>query len=340
MDGTRFDALAKGLASARSRRGVVKGLGAALLGAAGLARFGGAEAKPACRGAGHPCEGNQTCCGDLVCVASGPGAAKRCTASCSDEQVMFKGACCTPATTCPDGACGSISDGCGGTLNCSCGGGNTCCGNNCIDTASDPSNCGGCGSDHVCPGLGTPYTNVTCSGGECFMSCQGEHYDVNGDPSDGCEAADSPVGNHTQATATVYDPVFCSNGTNTTITGRMVSDKQTHASPAIAGFDLATGSAPDWHYVPAPGGFSCVNDLKATLTIMGSSMPGNCYRLTAITDRIGVSASALTNASGVADVSIGAPAYSDNGWVAFEVSKFCSALSLVESVDYTIVFHL
>lgn len=144
MDGNRFDELTRGLAHGRSRRGVMKGLGAAVLGAAGLARLGGVEAKTTCRNAGHPCEGNQTCCDGLVCVASGPGAALRC-AACPDGTVIDDGACCTPdshdvtcagkcgpvvnncgqtvdcgspITTCPAGACGSVDDGCGGTLDC------------------------------------------------------------------------------------------------------------------------------------------------------------------------------------------------------------------------------
>jgi len=44
---------------------------------------GGAESLPAssCRDVGHPCEGNQECCAGLACVASGPGAALRCSSS-------------------------------------------------------------------------------------------------------------------------------------------------------------------------------------------------------------------------------------------------------------------
>jgi len=79
MDPTKFDAFAKRLAAGGvSRRGVLRGLGGALL--AGLGGAGAAGADPACRGEGHPCEGNQDCCAGLVCAASGPGAALRCTA--------------------------------------------------------------------------------------------------------------------------------------------------------------------------------------------------------------------------------------------------------------------
>jgi hypothetical protein len=66
-----------------------------LLGLPGLAK-----AVPACRNAGHPCEGNQDCCSSLICVASGPGAAKRCTA-CPTGQIPC-GNACIPACAASD----------------------------------------------------------------------------------------------------------------------------------------------------------------------------------------------------------------------------------------------
>jgi hypothetical protein len=50
---------------------------------------GGAEVGPGnsgCRGAGHPCEGNQVCCPGLTCGQEGPGNAMRCSAG-SDTSV-------------------------------------------------------------------------------------------------------------------------------------------------------------------------------------------------------------------------------------------------------------
>src|SRR5215207_9139219 len=44
---------------------------------------GGADGGPGnsgCRGAGHPCEGNQVCCAGLTCGPDGPGNALRCSA--------------------------------------------------------------------------------------------------------------------------------------------------------------------------------------------------------------------------------------------------------------------
>jgi hypothetical protein len=62
--------------------------------------------KSACRDAGHPCEGNQECCnpGTTICVASGPGAAARCT-PCPDGQIACANKCipaCTALDQCHD----------------------------------------------------------------------------------------------------------------------------------------------------------------------------------------------------------------------------------------------
>jgi hypothetical protein len=41
----------------------------------------------ACRGEGHPCEGNQECCAGLICNSGGPGSANRCNVADDDECV-------------------------------------------------------------------------------------------------------------------------------------------------------------------------------------------------------------------------------------------------------------
>lgn len=53
------------------------------------------------------------------------------------------------------------------------------------DTTSDPNNCGQC--DHVCP---TPqHSTVACQNSQCGHGpCDPGYYDVNGDPTDGCES--------------------------------------------------------------------------------------------------------------------------------------------------------
>ena len=95
MDASRFDRLARGLAAGRdSRRRLLARAGGAFVVGLGLVSppVAAQEDKdkdkgngPACRGEGHPCEGNQTCCAGLTCVPSGPGAADRCTAGTTAE---------------------------------------------------------------------------------------------------------------------------------------------------------------------------------------------------------------------------------------------------------------
>jgi hypothetical protein len=147
-------------------------------GLAALAVRGRAGAAPSCREAGHPCEGDQTCCDQLVCVVSGPGNARRCT-SCPAGTVFVGGTCCTPVATCPAGqACGTAPDGCGGTLACGtcaacqiCGSGNTCV------TAADGSPCPGgvccagtcqaCCTDADCPASTNRCSKLVCAAGQC-----------------------------------------------------------------------------------------------------------------------------------------------------------------------------
>lgn len=159
MDGKRFDALARALGATRSRRHTVLALvGSALAGwlpEAGLAkphdhrasrrrkrratkakRRHRIKAAAACRPAGHPCQGNQTCCPGLICELTEPGAAKRCAPCPAMRQC--DGACCGADEICcleagqpidgrracqPAGTvCCAPEDG-GGT----CGSGETCC---------------------------------------------------------------------------------------------------------------------------------------------------------------------------------------------------------------------
>jgi hypothetical protein len=150
MDGSRFDTLTRSLTRLGSRRAAIRSVLAGSLGLLGVADM---AAKPKgkgkkeqkrrdqnrptrrkvqaaakkCRPEGHPCEGNQrdSCCSGLVCMASAPGKAERCT-PCPPGSVIFEGACCTPAA-CPSGTCGAgISDQCGGTITCRCPIGENC----------------------------------------------------------------------------------------------------------------------------------------------------------------------------------------------------------------------
>ena len=196
MDGSRFDTLTRSLTRLGSRRAAIRSVLAGSLGLLGVADM---AAKPKgkgkkeqkrrdqnrptrrkvqaaakkCRPEGHPCEGNQrdSCCSGLVCMASAPGKAERCT-PCPPGSVIFEGACCTPAA-CPSGICGAgISDQCGGTITCpGCTSPETCGGRGvsylCGDPACVPSSCTAANGVKYCGTIGDG-----CGGSlNCGTSC-------------------------------------------------------------------------------------------------------------------------------------------------------------------------
>jgi hypothetical protein len=79
----------------------------------------------------------------------------------------FGGGCtddsqCPPGTLCSGTYCSPPTCDTGNTL-CSGDGGNLCCGTTCVDTGSDPANCGNCGI--TCPAA----QGATCNNGQCTL---------------------------------------------------------------------------------------------------------------------------------------------------------------------------
>jgi hypothetical protein len=183
-----------------------------------------------------------------------------------------------------------------------------------------------------------PNDNVTCDSSQsCTFSCQGENYDVNADPSDGCEVADSPTGNHTQATAKDEGMITdCDTGSNTDInfTGILPSDATVHANPSVAGFDPATGSAPDFLKALGVGNVFCQNDLVVFLAVTGSTAP-SCYKLTVVSDKF--TYSCTTDSTGACSINHLNGQFSDNTEVYFEVSRTCSTPH--ETAHYALSGH-
>jgi hypothetical protein len=208
----------------------------------------------------------------------------------------------------------------------------------CSGATGTPTNCGSCGN--ICPGYQQPNDNVTCNAQQmCTFSCQGEHYDVDKNMGNGCEAVDAPQGNHTVSTA-AHEPDVSdcdSGGVDFSFTGTLLSDTRVHENPAIVGFDTASGSAPDWYTFKGVGHTLCQNDLVLTLTVNGSSSPA-CYKMTVITDK--VSYSCQTNSSGTCNINHNSGGqFSDDTMINVEVQKTCST-SVTENVTYTVSGHL
>ena len=126
---------------------------------------------------------------------------------------------------------------------------------------------------------GLPPRMRACAGTRCLFSCVGENYDVDGSPLTGCEVADTAPGTHTRATARFQGSPSCFDDESAfSISGNIPSDTRVHEMPAPSGFDMTTGSAPDWHRFFGTGGTFCVNDLSVSLAVSGADSP-TCFRL-------------------------------------------------------------
>jgi len=206
------------------------------------------------------------------------------------------------------------------------------------NTQNDVDNCGAC--DFVCPGGNQTTATATCVNQTCAFTCKGDNYDVDGDPTNGCEAPDDGHNNHTPATIRSLGSKSCDNSSSrTSFSGRIVSDNRQHL-PAPAGFDPTTGAAPDWWVVSASGGTFCSNDLVASITTTGGAATGTCYRLTVETNR--VTRTANVSGSGTASIpSCSGSCYTDGTTIRFKVEKTCSTSeSVPESIGYTVSFNL
>jgi hypothetical protein len=143
MDPNQFDAITRSLGTARSRRSMLRTLGAAALGAVGLAGARRADAAPG---------GNSACA--HFCQQLPPGPQR---GQCVSDAAHGTGLCYQ---------CGPAAPGTSLTL----------CGTTCVDTSNDVTNCGGCG--HVCP-TGETCTNGQCAatctrpGGPCDLANPG-----------------------------------------------------------------------------------------------------------------------------------------------------------------------
>lgn len=146
MDAPRFDAVARSLASARSRRSFLRGL----LGG-GIAVVAASQATPAAAACIPPgprnfCNFDVECCANAICSGG--------ACSCRSGYKTCGTACIPTTQTC---------------LVCGAGGPIKPCANGCTDTRTDRNNCGYCGN--ACG------TKETCSNGRCCpfgtISCGG-----------------------------------------------------------------------------------------------------------------------------------------------------------------------
>ncbi|MEO8878393.1 MAG: hypothetical protein ABI461_22575 [Polyangiaceae bacterium] len=239
------------------------------------------------------------------------------------------------------GSCGASSPVCK-----ACGVSNPtgCTENLCTNAAQSVNNCGTCGNS--CAGQGQVGDIVTCatstSPASCTFACSGENYDVNNSPADGCEASDPVNGNHASNTPSGAGSYPCDDGSsNPNISGHLPSDlRGARTSPAVAGFDSTSGSAPDWYSIGANGGTFCVNDITMTLQMSGSSHPA-CYHMHVTTDKHTYDCD--TNASGTCSAGSGSSGQYNGGTNIIIVVSKSDALGCAATDDnptYTVTGHL
>jgi hypothetical protein len=198
----------------------------------------------------------------------------------------------------------------------------------------------------VTASLGSATGTATLTGDLGTPTCEGTHYDVNNDTTDGCEVADSGVGVGTksaaEAQAAAASAPECDSGTNAdiNISGVIPSDTRVHADPAITGFDPTTGSTPDWFYITPIFGQFCNNDIVMTLTTSGeaSAQNNHCYKLTVITDMRTLVQTTGADGTASVDNDTGGQ-FSDGTKIDVEVSKTCST-TVTDDVAWTLSGHL
>ncbi|MEO8801546.1 MAG: hypothetical protein ABI551_26890, partial [Polyangiaceae bacterium] len=216
-----------------------------------------------------------------------------------------------------------------------------CTENLCANAAQDINNCGTCGN--ICPGQGAASDNVGCAGAplSCRLSCQGEHYDVNNNASDGCEVSDGTNGNHSSATPTSVGNLPCTDSSsNPNIHGNLPSDLRGARNPAVTGFDNTSGSAPDYYSIHATGGTFCQNEVVMSLQMSGSAHP-SCYHLHVVTNHETFDCD--TSSSGACQVSDNSSGvYSGGTDISIVVSKSSAAgcAATDDNPSYTVTGHL
>lgn len=190
----------------------------------------------------------------------------------------------------------------------------------CPSATQLPTHCGDCNTG--CPGAGTATANVSCTDGGCTFSCPGENYDVDQSPVSGCEVVDAPLANHQLSSAVGQGSLPCNDSSVLTAAGAMPSDTRVHENPAVTGFAVTEGAAPDFLSVNATGGTFCVNDVALQFTVTGASNLA-CYRLTVTTDK--GTYPCTTSAAGSCSITQGSGSYSGGTTISLNVARTCAA---------------
>jgi hypothetical protein len=152
MDGQRFDRLTRMIAS---RRGVVRGLAAVVIGGSALGVADADARISTCRRGRQTCQRDNQCCSGQCRRGIEVQLKDRNRCACEDGWHFCGHACIDPLNdehNC--GVCGAR-----------CPAGSTCCGGECVDLRDNERHCGACGNDCA--------SNIECVAGVCDDPCTG-----------------------------------------------------------------------------------------------------------------------------------------------------------------------
>jgi hypothetical protein len=183
-------------------------------------------------------------------------------------------------------------------------------------------------------------SGVACTNKTCVITCDANDYDVDGDPSNGCEVPD-PTNDHTVGTAVDLGSAGCNDGSSAqNILGIMASDHATH-NPQAANFDTTTGAAPDYFQIKGTGGL-CTDDANFELQMESPVQHKDCYELHLLTDKNNGGQTCTTDLTGHCSITNGASSYSDGSELQIWVVKAatCTADKFPDDAPFNITGHL
>ncbi|MBW2732664.1 MAG: hypothetical protein JRH20_09745, partial [Deltaproteobacteria bacterium] len=139
-------------------------------------------------------------------------------------------------------------------------------------TLGTPAHCAHC-DDH-CPGEDSDTVQRDCIDGQCALACRGEHYDVNGDITDGCEITDDLPMHASEKDAVDLGSVTDCSLTQT-MSATMPSDGRLHVAVP---HERPNGRA-DYYSIHVRDDWAC--DLLATVRLdLDELSPEAEYRIT------------------------------------------------------------
>jgi hypothetical protein len=210
------------------------------------------------------------------------------------------------------------------------------------DGGTNPGGPTSCSSLNDCSSLSSKpgVAGVACTNKACVITCDATDYDVDGDPTNGCEVPD-PTDDHAQDHAVDLGSAGCNDGSSAqNVLGIMASDHAAH-NPQPTGFDATVGATPDYFKIKGTGGL-CTDDANFELQMNPPTKQKGCYELHLLTDKNNGGQTCTTDLTGHCSITNGTASYSDGSELYIWVVKTatCTADKFPDDAPYNITGHL